>query len=264
MPRLLLLLATLALAGPGARAAAPPPTMQVTTAQVTAVPDGETLVVEDGREVRLVGIRAPLADPQGSVARGPEPLAAAARTALAGLAQGQSVQLRYPGPPTDRYGRLLADAVLADGRSLRRELVRLGLARVYVDAGHRDGAAALLADEDAARRARRGLWALSVYRVRTPAEAAAEPPAFVVVAGQVQTARLREGVAYLDFGPDYRSDLAVVVPHQAVRAFRGAGIDLGALAARWIRVRGFLDHRGGPVIETTVPEQLELLPDPVN
>jgi hypothetical protein len=37
-------------------------------------------------------------------------------------------------------------------------------------------------------------------------------------------------------------------------------VDLKSLAGRRLRARGFLAWRGGPMIEATHPEQIELLP----
>jgi hypothetical protein len=45
-----------------------------------------------------------------------------------------------------------------------------------------------------------------------------------------------------------------------VSAFAAAGIDVRALAGRRLRARGFLAWRGGPIIDATHPEQIELLP----
>ena len=57
----------------------------------------------------------------------------------------------------DRYGRLMADIVLPDGKSLNQELVRAGLAWWY--RRYAPGNRTLARLEDEAREARRGLWA---------------------------------------------------------------------------------------------------------
>jgi len=58
---------------------------------------------------------------------------------------------------TDRYGRMVADIVLADGRVLNKELVRSGNAWWYSQYDRND--AELAALEAHAREARLGLWA---------------------------------------------------------------------------------------------------------
>ena len=57
---------------------------------------------------------------------------------------------------TDRYGRLVAEVRLADGRSLNRELVQAGMAWWYKDYAPKDTELARL--EAAARQAKQGLW----------------------------------------------------------------------------------------------------------
>jgi hypothetical protein len=42
------------------------------------------------------------------------------------------------------------------------------------------------------------------------------------------------------------------------RNFTAAGLEPAKLAGRRIRVRGFIERRGGPRIEASRPEQIEL------
>lgn len=119
-----------ALASAGARRAAGfsppetgagPPGLQ--TALVVEVTDGDTLLVLiDGhpRRLRLDGIDAP----EAHQAQGRESKACATS-----LAYGRLVGLRVA--DTDRYGRLVAEVILPDGRSLNEEMVRSGHAWWY-------------------------------------------------------------------------------------------------------------------------------------
>src|SRR5213076_2420124 len=104
---------------------------------VAAVPDGETLTLADGREVRLAGILAPR-PPLGWPPERPWRLAEQAKAALAELASGRRVELRRDGDAEgDRYGRVLAQVYRVDGLWLQGELLRRGLARVATLAEHR-------------------------------------------------------------------------------------------------------------------------------
>ncbi len=82
--------------------------------RVVAVADGDTLTLEDGRTVRLVGIQTPKL-PLGRRGFVAEPLADQAKAALASLTLGKVVRLYYGGRETDRYSRHLAHLYLADG-----------------------------------------------------------------------------------------------------------------------------------------------------
>ena len=118
------------------------------TGRVVAVIDGDTLTVVHGHraeQLRLIGIDAP---------EKRQDYGEQARRFVSVLAFGQIVTVEPRG--RDRNGRVLAEVVLPDGRSLNRELVRSGYAwwfRRY----SRDPVLAALEAE--ARREHRGLWA---------------------------------------------------------------------------------------------------------
>lgn len=102
----------------------------------------------DGRnvEVRLFGIDAPERYQAWS---------ARSREALTGLLRGKEVELEIV--DTDRYERIVARAILPDGRVVNEWLVEQGHAwvyRRYTDDPH------LIALEDAARAEGRGLWSM--------------------------------------------------------------------------------------------------------
>jgi len=126
----------------------PPPRFR---GEVVRVKDGDTVVVRWERsdvEIRLWGIDAPeMAQPGG----------AAARDALRALAAGETV--RVVGAANDRYGRRVAEVLLADGRSLNRQQVEAGHAWHYRDYAADDVTLAAL--EAWARDERRGLWRAS-------------------------------------------------------------------------------------------------------
>jgi endonuclease YncB( thermonuclease family) len=137
------LLLTLGLVGAAGLA-----TAETFTARVVGVTDGDTLRVRgDGPQLilRLRGIDAP----EKGQAYGQR-----AKEYLSGLAFGQTVTVQATG--RDRYGRLLAEVLLPDGRSVGQELVRAGYAWWYRRYS-RDPTLARL--EGQAREAHRGLWA---------------------------------------------------------------------------------------------------------
>jgi endonuclease YncB( thermonuclease family) len=89
-----------AVAAPARPVAASPPACHLEVAgsgRVVAIPDGRSLTLDDGREVRLAGIEVP----------------PAAKAALEQLLLGQTVELHQRQPASDRYGRILAFVSLA-------------------------------------------------------------------------------------------------------------------------------------------------------
>lgn len=116
--------------------------------KVVGISDGDTItVMHDSRpeKVRLNAVDAP--------EKG-QPFGEKARQFTARLAFGQEVIVRVV--DHDRHGRTVAHVILADGRSLNRELVRAGYAWWY----RRYSKDLLLAELEArARATRAGLWA---------------------------------------------------------------------------------------------------------
>lgn len=228
------------------------------TGRVAAVTDGDTVTLESGAEIRLVGIQAPKL-PLGRPGFPMWPLAEEAKAATAALCLGQVVTLAYGGREIDRYGRLLAQLHTADGTWVQGALLERGLARVYTFADNRARAAEMLALERRARDARSGIWANGFYAVReASAPARIAIGSFELVEGRVSEAAVVKGRGYLNFGPDRRTDFTVTVAPRSMRGFGGtAGFE--AYRGQILRVRGWVERRDGPMIEATHPEQIEVL-----
>jgi micrococcal nuclease len=224
------------------------------TVRLTAPADG-------AMEVRLVGIQGPKL-PLGRPDFKPWPLAEEARAALSALVEGRDLTLRFGGAERDRHGRLLAHLVRDDGLWIQGAMLQAGFARVYTFADNRQESAPMLALEKAARARRAGIWSQSFYAVRratAPAQLAGELGTFQLIDGQVRNAAQVRGRVYLNYGTHWRSDFTVIVEAKALRLFRDAGIDLLGLKDTHIRVRGWLYENGGPAIELTHPEALEII-----
>jgi endonuclease YncB( thermonuclease family) len=215
------------------------------TATVRAVADGRTLVLTDGREVRLAGIELPPGD-----------------KALAAAVAGRDITLSRLGPGTDRYGRILALInVLGEPQPVQNTLLAQGRARVSAGVGDTACAADFLAAERAARRAGLGLWADATYltkQAEKPHEVLAERGKFALVEGTVVSVREAGGTIYVNFGRRWSEDFTVTVAKRHERSFAAAGLELKKLAGQRVRVRGTVEERGGPWIEAAAPEQIEL------
>lgn len=223
------------------------------TARVAAIVDGRTLLTADGREIRLAGIDLPPPLPEPS----------SATDSLTDLTEGNDISLRHLKPAADRYGRLIADAVvIRDGSeiSLARELVAQGLAQVSAGAATFACAAELLAAERAARAAQLGLWADPRYSLRQadrPDGISAARGRNAVVDGVVVSVRESGGTIYVNFGRRWSEDFTVTILKRIERRFTAAGLEPKTLQGR--RVRGVIEERGGPWIEATTPAQIEIV-----
>ena len=228
-------------------------------ARVTTVVDGDTVVLDDGREVRLVGIQAPKL-PLGRPNFPAWPLGEEAKAALADLVLDRGVHVHLAPTPEDRHGRVLAHLTrVEDGLWLQGEMLKRGLARVYTFPDNRALAGELLSNERQARSDARGMWALPYYALRTVDNAGFDVGTFQLIEGRVQaTAKIKKRI-YLNFGADWRSDFTIKVNVRNERLFEDAGIDLVALKGQRVRVRGWLKSQNGAMIELDHPERLELL-----
>ena len=231
------------------------------TAVVKAVMSGDTVILGDGRVLRLSGIQAPRIV-QSRARAHTWPLAAEARAALAQLVQGRTVTLYVPGARQDRHDRLLAQLVRDDGLWLQGEMLGRGWVRAYAAPDLKDLGAEMYGLEQAARAARRGIWDNRFYAIRDQNGLGHDLDSFQLVEGRVLSVSFGKGQIYLNFGQNWRTDFSVRVPRHGVRSFRQVHGDPHLLQGRLVRVRGWLYRHSGPEIEIAFPEQVEVLEDP--
>lgn len=219
----------------------------VGSAQVEAVRDGRTLVLDDGHELRLAAIE----------------ITSASREILAELVQKRALKLAPLGAARDRYGRIVAFAYAGDDpETLQYRLIANGAARVAAHVGDQACAAALLTAEARARGEGRGIWADPSFAPLAADDLArlqALVGRFVLVEGQILSVRRSGTTIYLNFGDRWARDFSVLIPSRGERNFIAAGLALATLKNRRVRVRGWLDLRAGPLIEVDSPEQVEMI-----
>ena len=232
--------------------------------EVVEVVDGDTVRLAGGMQVRLVGTQAPKL-PLGRPDFEPWPLGEDSKSALSALVLNERVTLYHGGQTPDRHGRALAHVFLGDdnqGLWIQGEMVRLGWARTYSFRDNRSCVRELQALEASAREAGRGIWADPFYQIR-----AAQPPAglldlidtFQLVEGRVVSVQAVNRRVYLNFGQFWREDFTGSISASHARGFEAGGINLTSLEGKTVRIRGWLEERGGPMITITHPEQIEIV-----
>lgn len=233
---------------------------------VTEIVDGDTLLLDTGRVVRLIGIQAP------KLALGREglsdwPKGNEARAALIALTLKKPVLLRYGGEETDRHGRTLAQVYVTGDKPVwvQAGMLEAGMARVYSFADNQACLPELFAAETKARLGSLGIWADSYYRVRRaerPAELAELSGHYELVEGRVLKAERLGGQVFLNFGRYFKEDFTAVIDARALRLFADAKSDPLQLGGALVRVRGWIDDRDGPRVAVTHPGQIEVLATP--
>lgn len=243
------------------------------TRAIAAVIDGENVRLDDGIELRLLGVLAPRASDAGaSSGVASWPPANDARRALQALVDGRSVALGFAGPRNDRYGRVLAhlfvdlggQQVWVQGRLAERGQVRAHAQPRNPDPCH----AELVALERRARWSGLGLWSHAAYQVRPadrPSELSRYRYSFQLVRGRIERARMTRRLAVLELAsseqapaPEGRSQWgALHVIWRRSTADKLRLPDPTTLVGRNVLVRGWIGEHRGPEIELVAPGQLE-------
>lgn len=231
------------------------------TRTVTRIIDGETIALDDGTEVRLIGALAPRARDAGAD-DGAWPLEEAAKTSLAELTLGKRVELAFGANREDRYGRHLAHLFTSDGAVrlwVQGEMLQLGLARAYALPGDDTCLAELIANEDIARTAGAGVWTSRLYTPRSPEKTAAlmaQRSTFQIVRGHVESVARSASSVYLDFGEDWHTDFTISIPKRVFGRDPAFNARLDTLKGQTVEVRGWIERRNGPLIAVTSPAQI--------
>jgi hypothetical protein len=181
---------------------------------------------------------------------------------LRAIVAGHDVTLRGPDDAPDCYGRQVAFVFLAGSETpVQSELLRQGEALVSSDVVDKDCAAALIAAEAEARQARKGTWAdpSAIKNAESPDDILTGIGRFTVVEGKVLSVRTAGATTYLNFGRNWTRDFAVTISRRMMPAIEAAGLNLKSLENKRIRVRGFVEARGGPRIEVLRVGQIEVL-----
>lgn len=228
---------------------------------VSSVVDGDTVILKSGAQVRLVGIQAPKL-PLGRKDFEPWPLGDEAKTALAALTLHRNVRLFNSKSRQDRHGRILAHLIVeTPGSDLvwaEQHMLEVGLARVYSFADNRLCVENMLRFEREARARHLGMWSDAFYDIRPQWQSGRYLGTFQLVEGKVlDVAEVRTGV-YLNFEENWREDFSVFIARRDLRRFGGKEHELANLKGQWIRVRGWLKLRNGPMIDVSHPEQIEI------
>jgi Staphylococcal nuclease homologue len=210
--------------------------------------DARTFRLDDGREVRLAGVEPAASDNT--------------KAALTAIIAGRDVTLHGEDDTPDRYGRQPAFVFLTGTEApVQSELLRRGEALVSTEVTNKDCAADLAAAEAEARQAKKGTWAgpAAIKNAESPGDILAGIGRFTVVDGKVLSVRQAGATTYLNFGRNWTRDFAVTISRRMMPAFEAAGLLPKSLENRRIRVRGFVEARGGPRIEALRVGQIEVL-----
>jgi endonuclease YncB( thermonuclease family) len=214
-----------------------PASTSLPVAHVQRVVDGDTVRLDDGRSVRMIGINAPETGKKGQSA---QPFAGVAKRRLQTLvdASDGQVSVRVGEQATDHYGRTLANLYGRDGANLEAQLLAEGLGYLVAVAPNAALVDCQLAAEKSARQAGLGLWRNSP--VQSPDQI--DSGGFALIAGRVTSVERNGGGIWIELG----DALVLRVAPPLVAQFDSAA--LSRLKGQQIEARGWVvdrSRRGG-------------------
>jgi endonuclease YncB( thermonuclease family) len=206
-------------------------------APLARIVDGDTIVLDDGRKVRLIGVNTPETRKPDHPA---EPLAEAAKALVQSLLPvGGVVQLRFDHTATDRHGRTLAHVYTPDGRNVGEELVAHGLAMAIAVPPNLWQHTCYVATEKKARDSKRGLWQLSFYAPTAVQPRVHFQQRFQLITGEVTSVQWTAKGARLELN----DTLSVRITRHDLRYF--SRTELQRLKGQNVIVRGWLRQERG-------------------
>lgn len=194
-------------------------------ARIHHVIDGDTVVLEDGRRVRYLGINAPERD---------QPYYAEATAFNRRLTEGRRVKLEEDEVPEDGYSRLLA-YVYVDGEMVNAELIEAGLAHLLVIPPNLKHYDRLLELERRAQAALRGIWRdlggplkITSLHANAPGDDRVNPNGeYIRIANVADGVVSTQGFTVTDrYGHRYSFPALTLPPGYSVLLLSGRGVDL--------------------------------------
>jgi micrococcal nuclease len=165
--------------------------------RVKTVYDGDTILLEDGRKVRLLGINAPEVQHKDKMAdAGGEE----ARLWLMNKLQHAKVRMEIDAEKTDKYGRTLAHLFTEEKEHINLSLVKAGLAAVNIYPPNLLYVNELVAAEKRAEKAKLGIWRRPEYAtIPISSLPKAGHPGWTRLIGKVVTIHNTRKYIYLEF-----------------------------------------------------------------
>ncbi len=200
---------------------------------VKRVFDGDTVMLENGTKIRLLGINAPEVEHRN---KSGQPGGEEAKRWLEGVVLGKKIRLQKDIEKKDKYGRTLAHIFTQDRRHINLELVEAGLATVNIHPPNLKFTDELLRAQKLAESKKLGVWEYPGYQPKTVASIeGSRLKGWQRLVGNVLRIRESRKYAYLVFSKQFDARIAL----DNLRYFP----DLKKYIGKKIEVRGWISRR---------------------
>ena len=220
---------------------------------VAWVYDGDTVRLQDGRKLRLIGINTPETGNKKSPA---EPGGEAAARRLAELieASDHKISIRMGEDSYDRYGRMLGHVYNQQGQSITRILIAEGHGAAVTVAPNQWNADCYYTAEEVARNNKRGIWSSNSLGPIDSTELPAGTKGFRIIRGQVISIKRASNSTWLNL----RGKIGLRIDHDDQYYFEE--MDLHSLNQRVIEARGWIyQYREQPRMRISSPKSIRIL-----
>ena len=200
--------------------------------RVKTVYDGDTVVLEDGRKIRLLGINTPEVQHKEKMAdAGGED----AKAWLINKLQHARVRLEFDRDKTDKYGRTLAHLFSEKKEHINLSLVKAGLATISIYPPNLRYVNELVAAENKAEQDKLGIWRRVEYAA-IPVSNLTEAghPGWSRLVGKVVTIRNTPKSIYLVFSSQFEARIE--------RKWQFLFPDVNDYLGKIVEVRGWLNN----------------------
>ncbi len=221
---------------------------------VKYVIDGDTVILDDDRHVRLIGINTPEIGHDGKAS---QPGAETARKFLTDLLKSdQQIRIKYDAEKKDRYRRTLAHLFLSDGTSIQSLILQNGLATTLTIPPDLEFLPCYQSSEAFAVAAGKGLWSLKQYQAISAANIENGLTGYHIISGIVDYIGESKSAVWINMGPNF----VVKIKREDLSYFDAGVFD--KLVGKTLIARGWLHHFDNKYrIQVRHPVDLYLAPD---
>ena len=199
---------------------------------IKTIYDGDTVQLEDGRKIRLLGINTPEIDHRGKPT---EAGGEAAKTWLINKLQNTKVRLEIGTEKTDKYGRTLAHLFTETKEHINVSLVKAGLATLSIYPPNLQYVAELQAAENDAQKNKRGLWNRPEYApIAVNQLSDAGHAGWTRLVGKVTAVHISERFVYLSFSNRFEARID--------KDWLSLFPDVNSYVDKTVEVRGWLNR----------------------